>query len=1398
MIQELVSELERRGIKMSLSGDQLEVQAPKGAMVPELRDKIVKHKGEIIQWLREELPVATVTGAALVPVPSDWHRPFPLTDIQRAYWLGRTNAFTLPTGIHSYQEYDCIDLDIERLINAFRKVVARHGMLRAHTLPDMLQVVEPNVKEHFDVLDLRGLPPEQRDGKLASMRETMSHRIYDTEHAPLHHLVAVRIDEQLTRLITSFDLINIDAGSMAILNKEWMLFYEKPDAELPPLPLTYRDYVLALEEHKKSASYTRALAYWRGRIADIAPAPRLPMAVDPSAIERVRFEHLEDTIAAHDWEKLQKRAGAAKLTPLIVCITAFTEILARFSENSRFTLNVTLFNRLPLHPQVNDIIGDFTSMLLLTVDTAAPLSFEERARRNQELLWVTLEQREVSGVELQREIARAWGHHQGALFPFVFTGVRNKMVDGLDAMSTLGEPVHGITQTPQLLLDHQLHERAGDAVLVWDIVSGVFPEGLVRDMFEVYTTLLRNLALDDAMWKATWFDLMPDAQRKRLQTVNATDVGPVPEFLLHELFEQQVDKTPHKPAVLTSRSTLTYAQLDRRANHVAHELRARGIGPDKLVPIVMEKGWEQIVAVFGVLKAGGAYVPLDAAGSDERLRKMIQDSDARVVLTQAKYETSASWATGVDVLVVRDEPLDRDIERLPSLQTPHHLAYVLYTSGSTGQPKGAMIEHRSVTNRMTEVKERFGLVPEDRAIALTALHHDLSVFDMFCVLGIVGGSIVLPDGDKIRDPGHWAELVQKHGVTLWNSVPTFMHMLVEYAEGNANLTQNALGSLRWAIFSGDFIPVDMPDRLRDLAPGITIIGSGGPTETTVWDICYPMGDIDPAWKSIPYGRPMQHATYHIFDEQLRERPDWVPGEMYIGGVGLARGYWRDEEKTRERFIIHPKTGERLYKSGDLGRWLPDGNIEILGRADFQVKIRGYRIELGEVESAIQDHPNVQHAVVLALGDNARDKRLCAYVVTQKGGAVPEHHDVVPRTHMSDAEKVEFKFARHGLRRDLDNALTLALGPIKKDGESLESYARRRSIRSFLDKPIELSQLGQFLRVLAPITAPGTILPKYRYPSGGSLYPVQTYVYIKPGRVEGAAAGFYYYDPPQNSLRKVSDERMDGATQASWNVDMFEQAAFVLIFVGKLTAIEPLYGALARDFCAIEAGYMGQLLMEHAHSSGIGVCPLGYIQFDPYRSALGVDDSSVFLHGILGGLADPAHYSVSTLGEESVPAAKPKDLSTNLRSFLQKKLPDYMIPTAYVELPALPLTSNGKVDRNALRQIQANASAPRKAENAVPANELESKIVAIVAEVLGIPEVRVDENLFDAGATSLHIVIIAKRLRALLERDIPTVILFQSPSVRSLAAALSQSEERGESKQEALARAEARRRARGRR
>jgi acyl-coenzyme A synthetase/AMP-(fatty) acid ligase/acyl carrier protein len=287
-----------------------------------------------------------------------------------------------------------------------------------------------------------------------------------------------------------------------------------------------------------------------------------------------------------------------------------------------------------------------------------------------------------------------------------------------------------------------------------------------------------------------------------------------------------------------------------------------------------------------------------------------------------------------------------------------------------------MIEHRGAANTVADVNRRFGISEADRVLALSSLSFDLSVWDLFGVLG-AGGRVVLPDPAASRDPAHWHELVLREGLTVWNSVPALVELYVEHLERHGEPWP---GHLRLVMMSGDWIPVGLPARIRGLGSQAGLISMGGATEASIWSIVYPIGEVDPAWKSIPYGRPMTNQTFHVLDDRLDPCPDWVPGQLYIGGAGLARGYWKDEARTRASFFTHPRTGERLYRTGDLGRWLPDGTIEFLGREDLQVKIQGYRVELGEVEAALARHPGVRDAVVAAVGEARGHKRLVAWYV----------------------------------------------------------------------------------------------------------------------------------------------------------------------------------------------------------------------------------------------------------------------------------------------------------------------------------------------------------------------------------------------------------------------------------
>jgi amino acid adenylation domain-containing protein len=521
-----------------------------------------------------------------------------------------------------------------------------------------------------------------------------------------------------------------------------------------------------------------------------------------------------------------------------------------------------------------------------------------------------------------------------------------------------------------------LHEVAedpdGGLLLSWDGTGLVLPEGLLDDLADAQLQLLQQ---DTQSWSEVPADPLPARQRLVREQVNATS-APLADDLLHEPFWRQASRTPDVPAVITTGRTITYGELRAAAGQVAERLTDDGARPE-MVAVVLDKGWEQAAAVLGTLAAGAAYVPIAPDVPVERFHHLLAHSQAAAVVTRAPLAETLSWPAGLPLVLVDDDSLagegGADFPRRRGLRD---LAYVIYTSGSTGSPKGVMIDHRGAVNTIADINSRFAVGPEDRVFALSSLCFDLSVYDIFGPLA-VGGTVVMPAPGTSRAPWEWAEMLEQHRVTVWDTVPALMEMLVEYTAGRE---LRLAESLRLVLMSGDWIPVSLPDRIRSLAaPGIEVVGAGGATEASIWSNCYPIGEVDPAWPSIPYGKPLTNQYFEVLDTAMRRRPDWVPGELHIGGHGVAMGYWRDEERTNASFVTHPRTGERLYRTGDLGRYLPDGNLEFLGREDFQVKINGFRVELGEIEATLLAHEQVTGAVVTAVDAPGGAKRLAAYV-----------------------------------------------------------------------------------------------------------------------------------------------------------------------------------------------------------------------------------------------------------------------------------------------------------------------------------------------------------------------------------------------------------------------------------
>jgi amino acid adenylation domain-containing protein len=1153
------------------------------------------------------------------------------------------------------------------------------------------------------------------------------------------------------RLHVSFDFLIADARSLRVLLSELARLYVHPGLPFAPLDVSFRDYVLAELALRGSEPYQRAAAYWHARLADLPPAPELPLLPARPGVSP-RFIRRSAGLPREAWSRLKSRAAAAGLSPSSTLLAAFAAVLAAWSKSPRFTLNLTLFNRLPLHRQVDDLVGDFTSVTLLEVEGRPGEGFTQGARRLQERLWSDLDHRLMSGVEVLRELARLRGRGATALAPVVFTSTVGLEGPGSGEAIDLGELVYGISQTPQVLLDHQVTEQGGALAFNWDAVEDLFPAGLLDDAFAAYAALLGRLAEEDTAWSESP-RLVPAAHLVLAAAANATNAL-VPVGLLHQPFLDQARRAPERPAVVSPRGGLSYGELRALSNRLGRRLRALGARPNRMVAVVMEKGWEQAAAVLGVLASGAAYLPVDPDLPAERLRFLFDKGEAEIAVTQSWLAGTVAWPEGVRRLTLDDpEVAAEDAGDLPPAQSPGDLAYVIFTSGSTGQPKGVMIDHRGALNTVVDVNHRFGVGPDDRVLALSALNFDLSVWDLFGVLG-AGGTVVFPEPWANRDPAHWTELLLRFGVTLWNSVPTLLEMWVDYAAGRPGPAP----SLRLALLSGDWIPLTLPDRARALVPGLEVVSLGGATEASIWSILHPIDRVDPAWRSIPYGKAMANQAFHVLDGALVQRPLWVPGELYIGGIGLALGYLHDEEKTRASFLLHPETGERLYRTGDLGRLLPGGDIEFLGREDLQVKVQGHRIELGEIEAALLEHPGVRAAVVAAVGEARGPRRLVAWVVPAAAEEERDAHD--------PAAKLDFKLSRPGRRREGDEpgALLALAGPERDEGW-LATYRARRSERSFLSGPVAAEPFGRFLGALLSVDAEESPLPRYRYPSAGSLYPVQAYLSVREGAVEGLAAGLYYYDPARHGLLPLAPGVSIGPeVHVPVNRATAEGVGFCLLLVGRLAAIEPVYGELARDFCLIEAGAMAQLLMTAAPASGLGLCPVGALDFERVRPLLGLEEGHLFLHALLGGPVDPSRPAAATRPASTGSTAGPE----LLRAFLQGKLPEWMVPAAFVALEALPLTANGKVDRQALPVPGMDRPMSPALAFEAPSTELETALAAAFREVLGVERVGLDDNFFDLGGTSLHIVQVHSRLRETLGREVPIVEMFRHPTLRMLA------------------------------
>ncbi|MFE9017888.1 amino acid adenylation domain-containing protein [Streptomyces sp. NPDC007808] len=884
-------------------------------------------------------------------------------------------------------------LDVAALHGALQDVVDRHEVLRTvyQDVPGAAEAVPRVIDGYRLPLPVTDLPDEE------AVRA-----FYDADaSAPFDLAGTVPLRASLARLspddhvlVLNLHHIVTDGWSMRLLATELERAYADRtgagSADLggppPPLALQYADFA-AWQRDRIGGERLRSLTgFWREELAGAAPVdlptdrPRPPVFGHAGAS---RYIELPSQLIA----RLREFGKSEGATLYMTLLAGFAATLRRWTGQEDIVVGTSVSGR--DHPAFSDLIGFFVNTLPLRIRTGGDPGFAELVRATRHTTLQAYAHQElpfdliVDALGLPRDPSRP------PLTSVMFLlDETPDTAPGLAGLAT--EPIDFSSRATKYDLMISVHDTGSAVRALVEYPTDLFDATTVDRLLGHFLTTL-EAAVERPTEPLSALPLLTEAERRAaLDDWNATRAPFPQDACLHQLFEEHADRRPDAAAVVCGGLggwSVTYRELEQRANRLAHRLTEAGAGPDRTVALCLRRGPGLVTAILAVLKAGAAYVPLDPEYPAERLGLLLRDAAPPIVVSDAELVGRLPLDPGTTRILLDADR--RELESLPATRpavavTSRNLAYVIFTSGSTGTPKGIALEHRGVVNNLLDLNRSYGIGPGDAVLALSSPSFDMSVYETLGMLA-AGGTIVLPDPAAAKDPAHWADLIERHRVSVWNSAPALLGLLLdqlEHADGPA------LPGLRAAFLGGDWIPVTQPDRLRAFAPAVAFAALGGATEASIHSVEYRVGRVAPDWTKLPYGRPMANQRAYILDAADRLVPVGVPGELHLGGTGLARGYLNRPELTAEKFVhveLEPGRTERLYRTGDLARYRPDGTIELLGRTDFRIKLNGLRIEPGEVESALREQDQVREAVVVAR-QAAGSARLTGYVVPDEGAS----------------------------------------------------------------------------------------------------------------------------------------------------------------------------------------------------------------------------------------------------------------------------------------------------------------------------------------------------------------------------------------------------------------------------